>query len=292
MFSRFTALVAEVVGFGPQQIRPEDFTTHWRAITDSIATSDAGGSVSETDIPHHLGAMAELLCEEDSQKDSRDHGTMGLCLEFMLRHRILDTLYIPCKNDYPSGIRQEVLMFLIHMLGRMEQPLLPHVSVHQPVQKLIQLCGLHPQSPLALMEIQFLRTICLKVHDDTRLADFLLVDLPVKRSPLSPPSPSVSSVSPNNASQSSTSSPPVPTKTVYLVAEALQRLVNHNDSMVAMKAYECLLSCVSLRHEGVARVLASSQLPVLLASKLQYHFQLIPLSCSHTSIVGCNTGWG
>ena len=40
-----------------------------------IAT-DAGGSVSETDIPHHLGAMAELLCEEDSQKDSRDHGTM------------------------------------------------------------------------------------------------------------------------------------------------------------------------------------------------------------------------
>ena len=36
--------------------------------------------------------------------------------------------------QYPSGIRQEVLMFLIHMLGRIGQPLLPHVSVHQPVQ--------------------------------------------------------------------------------------------------------------------------------------------------------------
>ena len=44
-------------------------------VRTEIAT-DAGGSVSETDIPHHLGAMAELLCEEDSQKDSRDHGTM------------------------------------------------------------------------------------------------------------------------------------------------------------------------------------------------------------------------
>lgn len=175
----------------------------------------------------------------------------------------------------------------------------PSITPHSLLlQKLIQLCGLHPQSPLALKEIQFLRTLCLKVHNDTRLADFLLADLPVTRSILTPPSSSSSSslsfVSPKNGSQSSSSSSssPVPTKTVYLVAEALQRLVNHSDNLVVMKAYECLLSCVSLRHKGVARVLASSHLPILLASKLQYHFQLIPLSCSHTAIVGCNTGWG
>ena len=33
-------------------------------------------SVSVTEIPSHLEAMVELLCLEDSQKDSRDQGTM------------------------------------------------------------------------------------------------------------------------------------------------------------------------------------------------------------------------
>ena len=170
-----------------------------------------------------------------------------------------------------------------------------HTHTHTLRQRLIQLCGLHPQSPEALKEVYFLRTLCLKVHSDTRLADFLLVDLPIRRSPLAPPpspssSPSSLSTSPKKNMSSSSSS--AAKKTVYLVADALQRLVNHNDNMVAMKAYECLLSCVALQHEGVARVLASSQLPILLASKLQYHFQLIPLSCPHTAIVGCHSGWG
>ena len=174
-----------------------------------------------------------------------------------------------------------------------------HAHTNSHLQRQIQLCGLHPQSPLALKEIQFLRTLCLKVHSDSRLADFLLAELPIKRSPLAPPSPSSSSSLSTSPTINNSPSPPSSSsagttakKTVYLVAEALQRLVNHNDNLVAMKAYECLLNCVSLHHEGVARVLASSQLPVLLASKLQYHFQLIPLSCPHTAIVGCNTGWG
>ena len=166
-----------------------------------------------------------------------------------------------------------------------------YCSISTSLQKQIKLCGLHPNSPLALKEIQFLRTLCLKMQTDPRLADFLIAERPVKRSPLTSPSPSPSfsssSSSPNTSQKS-----PVATKAVYLVAEGLQRLVNHNDSMVQMKTYECLLSCVSLQHKRVARVLANSQLPILLASKLQYHFQLIPLSCPHDAILACNVGWG
>ncbi|CAI8025425.1 Protein FAM160B2 [Geodia barretti] len=231
MFSRFTALVAEVVGFGPQQIRPEDFTTHWRAITDSIATSvvlnarteiatDAGGSVSETDIPHHLGAMAELLCEEDSQKDSRDHGTMGLCLEFMLRHRILDTLYIPCKND-----------------------------------KLIQLCVSTPRALLALMEIQFLRTIFLKSTTTPAL--------PISSSSTSPsrvPSlPSLSSVSSSPQTMLPIFHPPVLLRSPQRQCSSgggSARLVNHKTawwqcvssySALINSLLECPLAPVFLR---------------------------------------------
>ena len=161
-------------------------------------------------------------------------------------------------------------------------------------QKQIQLCGLHPNNPLASTEINFLRTLCLKIQADPRLADFLITEVPVKWSPVAPLSSSLSSSSSSSSSSpSSTKSDHSPsTKTVYLIADALQRLVNHNDSLMAMKAYECLLSCVSLRHKGVARVLAASQLPILLASKLQYHFQLIPQSCPHNAILGCNVGWG
>ena len=38
--------------------------------------SDSVSSVSATDIPQHLEAMVELLCDEDSQKDTQDPGTM------------------------------------------------------------------------------------------------------------------------------------------------------------------------------------------------------------------------
>ena len=153
-------------------------------------------------------------------------------------------------------------------------------------QRQIELCGLHPHSPLALKEIQLLRTLCLKVQADPRLANFFLTEKPDKRSP------ATSSFSSSSSSSSAAGSSPPSTKTVYLIAEALQRLVNHNDSLVAMKAYECLLNCVSLHHDGVALALATSHLPVLLASKLQYHFQLIPPSCPHIAILGCNVGWG
>ena len=164
------------------------------------------------------------------------------------------------------------------------------------MQKQILLCGLHPHSPLAQKEIQFLRTLCLKIQTDPCLADFFITEQPLKRSPIAPPptsSPSPASSSTSSSSSSSKSDEKSqPTRTVYLIADGLQRLVNHSDNLVAMKAYECLLCCVSLQHKGVARVLAQSQLPVLLASKLQYHFQLMPVSCPHNAILSCNVGWG
>ena len=61
---------------------------------------------------------------------------------------------------------------------------------------------------------------------------------------------------------------------------------------MVMKTYECLLTCTSLPHPVVASALSSSPLPVLLASKLQYHFQLIPPTCHHTAIISCHAGWG
>ena len=51
--------------------------------------TDAAASVSATDIPHHLEAMVELLCEEDSQKDTHEHGTMVGCYLLQMPGHIL-----------------------------------------------------------------------------------------------------------------------------------------------------------------------------------------------------------
>ena len=61
---------------------------------------------------------------------------------------------------------------------------------------------------------------------------------------------------------------------------------------MVMKTYECLLTCASLPHPVVATALSSSPLPMLLASKLQYHFQLIPPFCHCSTIISCHAGWG
>ena len=67
--------------------------------------SEAVPHVSATDIPRHLGDMVELLCEEDSQKDTQDPGTMvggGLMLGHEDREwgEGIIYMYMMCKYNY------------------------------------------------------------------------------------------------------------------------------------------------------------------------------------------------
>ena len=81
-------------------------------------------------------------------------------------------------------------------------------------------------------------------------------------------------------------------KKQFVIADALLRLVHSEDNVVVMKAYECLLTCVSLQHTTVTEALALGQLPVHLASQLQYHVQLVPITAHTAAILGCQAGWG
>ncbi|KAG7264069.1 hypothetical protein CRUP_028589 [Coryphaenoides rupestris] len=60
------------------------------------------------------------------------------------------------------------------VLGRIRQPLLPHINVHRPVQKLIRLCGEVLAAPTENEEIQFLCIVCSKLKQDPYLVDFFL----------------------------------------------------------------------------------------------------------------------
>ncbi|XP_032080718.1 protein FAM160B1 isoform X1 [Thamnophis elegans] len=177
MFSKFTSILQHAVeALAPSLPLQEDFVYHWKAITHYyIETSDDKAPVTDTNIPSHLEQMLDILVQEENERES---GETGPCMEYLLHHKILETLYTLGKADCPPGMKQQVLSFYTKLLGRIRQPLLPHINVHRPVQKLIRLCGEVLATPTENEEIQFLCTVCSKLKQDPYLVNFFLEVIP------------------------------------------------------------------------------------------------------------------
>ncbi|XP_035185588.1 protein FAM160B1 isoform X2 [Oxyura jamaicensis] len=173
MFSKFTSILQHAVeALAPSLPLQEDFVYHWKAITHYyIETSDDKAPVTDTNIPSHLEQMLDILVQEENERES---GETGPCMEYLLHHKILETLYTLGKADCPPGMKQQVLAFYTKLLGRIQQPLLPHINVHRPVQKLIRLCGEVLATPTENEEIQFLCIVCAKLKQDPYLVNFFL----------------------------------------------------------------------------------------------------------------------
>ncbi|XP_069835822.1 FHF complex subunit HOOK interacting protein 2A [Dendropsophus ebraccatus] len=173
MFSKLTSILQQAVeALAPSLPLQEDFVYHWKAITHYyIETSDDKAPVTDTNIPSHLEQMLEILVQEE---DERESGETGPCMEYLLHHKVLETLYTLGKADCPPGMKQQVLVFYTKLLGRIKQPLLPHINVHRPVQKLIRLCGEVLANPTENEEIQFLCIVCAKLKQDPYLVNFFL----------------------------------------------------------------------------------------------------------------------
>ncbi|XP_030058523.1 FHF complex subunit HOOK interacting protein 2A [Microcaecilia unicolor] len=173
MFSKLTSILQHAVeALAPSLPLQEDFVYHWKAITHYyIETSDDKAPVTDTNIPSHLEQMLDILVQEENERES---GETGPCMEYLLHHKILETLYTLGKADCPPGMKQQVLIFYTKLLGRIRQPLLPHINVHRPVQKLIRLCGEVLATPTENEEIQFLCIVCAKLKQDPYLVNFFL----------------------------------------------------------------------------------------------------------------------
>ncbi|XP_028651601.1 protein FAM160B1 [Erpetoichthys calabaricus] len=173
MFSKLTSILQHAVeALAPSLPLQEDFVYHWKGITHYyIETSDDKAPVTDTNIPSHMEQMLDILIQEENERES---GETGPCMEYLLHHKILETLYTLGKADCPPGMKQQVLLFYTKLLGRIKQPLLPHINVHRPVQKLIRLCGEVLAAPTENEEIQFLCIVCAKLKQDPYLVNFFL----------------------------------------------------------------------------------------------------------------------
>ncbi|XP_054975205.1 FHF complex subunit HOOK interacting protein 2A [Sorex araneus] len=312
MFSKFTSILQHAVeALAPSLPLQEDFVYHWKAITHYyIETSDDKAPVTDTNIPSHLEQMLDILVQEENERES---GETGPCMEYLLHHKILETLYTLGKADCPPGMKQQVLVFYTKLLGRIRQPLLPHINVHRPVQKLIRLCGEVLATPTENEEIQFLCIVCAKLKQDPYLVNFFLEsklrssasrgapgagpeapgqgpDCPPEELAAGAPQPEAEAEPEEEQRAPGLSGSleqlhvlPLPEASVvrpsqdYNLVNSLLNLTRSPDGRIAVKACEGLMLLVSLPEPAAAKCLTQSTcLCQLLTDRLAALYQALP----------------
>jgi hypothetical protein len=244
----------------PQVPRAEEFLSHVKAITelfvDNLSDKNASDAhVDDTSIPTHLDHVLHLLCEEDKEiKDS-----MGPCMEMFLDRKIMGSLQNMAEVDMPMGVRTRVIQFTSSLVSQVQQPVLAQVSVHEPIQRLVSFSGNSPRTALA--EYQLLNTLVLKFKRDPLNAEFFLVRKDKNQ--------------------------------VFIVMEALVKLAHSKDSLVSIKALECIELCCSLQDPAVAKAVAKhSQLLDFITNRLQLHYKVIPTGVTPRNVLQCHASWG
>ncbi|XP_071498967.1 FHF complex subunit HOOK interacting protein 2A-like [Diadema antillarum] len=276
MLNRFAAVLHQAVeAIAPTQTLLEDFVFHWKAITHYFINSkDDKQPVQESNIPNHLDNMLVILTQEEGQMEANQTGP---CMEHLLQHKILETLWTLGKADCPPGMKQMVLTFFTSLLGRIKQPLLPHVNVYRPVHRLVKECGKTRAGPTEREEIQFLCIVCFKLREDPYLVNFFLEG------------PRHSGGRQRGASKT----PLDMSHAEFSVVDSLLKLVQSPDSRIAVKACEGLMLCASLPEKQAAECMVkNTQFCTLLAERLCTLYNALPLSMDPVDVESVEAKWG
>ncbi|XP_038135922.1 protein FAM160B2-like [Cyprinodon tularosa] len=243
----------------------DSFVDHWRSITTYyIQTTDDSRPASQTDIPWRLRQMSDILVYEEKQQDVEQTGP---CLQYLLQHKLLETMTTLAKAQYPPGMTQQVLIFVTKLLLQMQKPLLQLVPVYRPVQKLIELCA-PPGSGAEKEEVRFLFAVCSRLNQDPHVLQNVL-QLPDQQ--LS------SSQSADAASSQSEPSASSPVHSQQGLLWVLVQLSRSPRPPVRLKACEGLLLLSALLDGSSEELLpAGAQLGELLAGRLQELYCLLP----------------
>ncbi|XP_071310793.1 FHF complex subunit HOOK-interacting protein 2B [Agelaius tricolor] len=260
MLSRLGALLQQAVETRePSVDLLEAFTEHWTGITGYyLEATDESVPARQTDIPWRLRQMLDILVHEERQ---RPPGDTGPCLEFLLQHKLLETLGTLGKAEYPPGMRQQVLLFFSRLLGQLQHPLLHYLNVHRPVQKLLQLSGDRLGSGTEREEVQFTAVLCSKIQQDPSLLPYILQGKSVlngRRAPESPGEPQDRGAEGLGHPPGASCPPaqPSPPRRDSNLVTCLVALCRSKKSRVALKARENVLLLAGLAQEAAATCLA------------------------------------
>uniref|UniRef100_A0A8D0CLT1 FHF complex subunit HOOK interacting protein 2B n=1 Tax=Scleropages formosus TaxID=113540 RepID=A0A8D0CLT1_SCLFO len=277
----------------------ESFVEHWKGITNYYIEST--GEQRHTDIPWRLRQMLDILVYEERQQESEETGP---CMEYLLQHKILETLCTLAKAQYPPGMNQQVLAFFSKLLAQIQQPVLHIINVYRPVQKMIRLCA-RPGSQTEREEAQFLLVICSRLKQDPYVLSYILEAI-ASSDPSSTSRGDVAQVDGGTSSAGQVPSGLQQESTACEIAQAgdpdqqsqhvsddtdlihaLVALTRSQKSRVALKAHEGLLLLVALPGEGTAVSLAeNTRLCEMVTERLCELYSLIPSSLDPADIYG------
>ncbi|XP_029283303.1 LOW QUALITY PROTEIN: protein FAM160B2-like [Cottoperca gobio] len=254
----------------------DSFVDHWKSITNYyIETTDDSRPVKQTEIPWRLRQMLDILVYEEKQAVE----DTGACMEYLLQHKLLETLCTLGKAQYPPGMVQQVLLFFSKLLSQIQKPLLQLVNVYRPVQKLIRLCAL-PGSHTEKEEAQFLLVVCSRVKQDPHTLRYVLeiLDQPAARAPASDQSQPCTQASSHRTEPHLSSQSDSPVQSESGLLSALLQLTMSQRGSVCQKAYESFLLLAALQPESSGEILSEqTQLGELLAGRLLQLYSLLPL---------------
>ncbi|XP_041088433.1 protein FAM160B2-like isoform X2 [Polyodon spathula] len=246
-----------------------------------------------------------LIYEEQHQEET------GPCMEYLLQHKLLETLGTLGKAQYPPGMNQQVLIFFTKLLGQIQQPMLHIINVYRPTQKLIRQCGILPGSQLEKEEVQFLYVICNKLKQDPYLLNYILEaksevskqrhnstsgDEEGRHSAAKPSTAASSSLSllsdctalgsraaghagPSSGTQERPASSSLAHKADTNLVQALINLSKSQKSKIALKSSEALLLLVGIPKQETASYLTeSTALCQLVTDRLCELYSQVPTS--------------
>ncbi|CAI5783172.1 Family with sequence similarity 160 member B2 [Podarcis lilfordi] len=280
----------------PRLDLPAAFTDHWKGITQYyLETTDENKPAKETDIPWRLKQMLDILAYEEKKQPS---GETGPCLEYLLQHKILETLSTLAKAEYPTGMRSHVLLFFSRLLGQMQCPLLHYLNVYRPVQKLLHLgndaLGSEPEKEM----MQLIAALCTKIKQDPALLPYVLEGKNVasgqKLDQAFQPQGATAEPALDPVEQDRRLCPEEASCEVRLVEPAssapnlvtsLISLCKSKKRKVALKAQENLLLLTSIDHQAAALALArDSRLCPLVADHLCTLCDAIPATVNPADV--------
>lgn len=293
MWSRLGALLQQVVE--PREASQDlqhSFIQHWKGVTQYyLETSDESCPARNTDIPWRLRQLLDILVYEENEFGTREDpvdgessgpaDNTGPCMEYLLQHKILETLCTLAKAEYPPGMRQQVLVFFSRLLTKVQRPLLHYINVHRPVQKLISLGGDTVGVTAHKEELQFLISICSKLEKDPSLLCHVLESERVK-----------SALSAAGEEEGAASNKHKPKQTLFKAVLRLC-LCQSQTGRVAVRAREALLGVLrAAQQEGPARLIAQSDLSQQVVQRLCELHSEIPLSTHPCDITAADgTDW-
>ncbi|CAB4015858.1 FAM160B1-like isoform X2, partial [Paramuricea clavata] len=279
MFHKLQAVIKGAVdALAPEFPSHENFVFHWKCVTNYfIESTDDKVPVQSTNIPYSLEHMLEILRVEDGENGG---STAGPCLEYLLQHKILETLHTLGKADCPPGMKQQVLQFFTNLLGKIKTPLLPHVNVHKPIHRLIHVCGQIQAAPSENEEVQFLCTVAAKLRMFPNLVNFFL-EMPYQAN-LTPAD--VSSPIQKHRQQE---------KPQYSLVNSLLQLSKSEDKRIAVKACEGLMLCSSIPDGHAASVIILyTPFCEVMVDCLTGLFQSLPKEIEPADIANIVAKWG